>query len=329
MIGNIQLLRAYAALCVVVYHCGVTFGLEHGTDFGGVAIFFVISGFLMCNFTHHTPAQFMLRRMVRIVPLYWASTLLLVFMFGGFAWYSVADVALSMFFIPHTSDQGSWMPTLGVGWTLVMEMYFYAIFAACIALAGTRAPFLASATIIAIYGLMWMVENGGVLTIYLGSNYVLFFVLGIVVFYTMRHLPEWVLSGQLPRSSVALVLTMSALAAWATAYAGWFGYTNFVIATGTVLAALLLARSGRDVSNPIAMALGNASYAIYLLHTIALEYLRQKGFPLTDSPQYVPLFLIVISAISWLVWWGFERPVNNLLRRVTPVLTGRAAASVG
>ena len=75
MIQNIQALRAFAAISVALYHTGYNlFGVS--TDFYGVAVFFVISGFIMChismrNGSENDPKIFILHRIVRIVPLYW------------------------------------------------------------------------------------------------------------------------------------------------------------------------------------------------------------------------------------------------------------------
>src|SRR5689334_9557040 len=90
-IDNIQVLRAVAALMVVVYHCGVevetiagSAGLQPSSITGalarGVPLFFVISGFIMVVTTagrFEAPGasiDFLRRRVVRIVPLYWIVT---------------------------------------------------------------------------------------------------------------------------------------------------------------------------------------------------------------------------------------------------------------
>ena len=93
---SIQYLRAAAALMVVFFHAD---GMAQeyfnftGLSFGaaGVDIFFVISGFIMWITTASeriTPASFAVNRIIRIVPLYWAMTLLL---YGG--WLIFRDPA--------------------------------------------------------------------------------------------------------------------------------------------------------------------------------------------------------------------------------------------
>ena len=88
MLNNLQSLRAFAAYSVVMYHCFM--GAMNPTDpigqsyldlpSGGVDLFFVISGFVMTYTTaaNETPGGFAIKRMTRIVPLYWAMTCVVI-----------------------------------------------------------------------------------------------------------------------------------------------------------------------------------------------------------------------------------------------------------
>src|SRR5271166_5731730 len=84
-IRPIQYLRAIAALMVVWYHSpGQVAGLSMFIpSFGatGVALFFVISGFIMLVTTSGTgvsAGKFIMRRVIRVVPLYWLVTILMI-----------------------------------------------------------------------------------------------------------------------------------------------------------------------------------------------------------------------------------------------------------
>ena len=78
MLFNIQALRGFAALAVAFYHTDYRLPGDLHTDFRGVAIFFVISGFIMCFITRADPNDFLMKRAIRIVPMYWLCTLLLI-----------------------------------------------------------------------------------------------------------------------------------------------------------------------------------------------------------------------------------------------------------
>src|SRR5580658_5421280 len=142
---SIQALRALAATAVVAYHA-LQWG-SGGFDVGraGVDVFFVISGFIMWRVTSGrdvTPGAFLWRRVTRVAPLYWLTTLAVLaaaLVWPGFlpevrpGW---RHLALSLAFIPHLDPRGLPFPTLPPGWTLDYEALFYLTFAA--ALAGPR-----------------------------------------------------------------------------------------------------------------------------------------------------------------------------------------------
>ncbi len=93
-IGTIQVLRALAALAVCVAHLHYEFAgklaapdlLPPGISYGeiGVNIFFVISGFIIVYSSEKLFGQnggalaFLRRRLIRIVPLYWFSSTILI-----------------------------------------------------------------------------------------------------------------------------------------------------------------------------------------------------------------------------------------------------------
>jgi exopolysaccharide production protein ExoZ len=80
MITNIQILRAFAALAVVFYHTDFRLWDDLHTDFQGVAIFFVISGFIIPRAAIKSPSPlvFIKHRLIRIVPIYWLGTYFLI-----------------------------------------------------------------------------------------------------------------------------------------------------------------------------------------------------------------------------------------------------------
>ena len=71
---DVQILRGIAVLVVVLFHLEIS---PFGSGFLGVDVFFVISGFIMWVTTAASPAPgaFALKRVMRIVPLYWLLTL--------------------------------------------------------------------------------------------------------------------------------------------------------------------------------------------------------------------------------------------------------------
>lgn len=154
MLVHIQVLRFLAAVAVVAFHAwgvapdgfkvpegAIAFALSHAGH--GVDLFFVISGFIIFYATHGarlTPAEFLRRRVERIVPLYFfvtcAVTILAVTLpatFGTPDWFTPRRILKSLAFIAFTDGE---MPVVYLGWSLEYEMYFY--LAVALLMARTR-----------------------------------------------------------------------------------------------------------------------------------------------------------------------------------------------
>ena len=152
MLVHVQVLRFFAAVAVVAFHAlgaapdgfkvgesAISFVLSYGGR--GVDLFFVISGFIIFYATRSsalTPAEFLRRRLERIVPLYFfvifAVTILAITLpatFGAPDWYTPRHILKSLAFIAFTDGE---MPVVYVGWSLEYEMYFYLAVALLMAL---------------------------------------------------------------------------------------------------------------------------------------------------------------------------------------------------
>nr|WP_232247679.1 acyltransferase family protein [Pseudomonas putida] len=113
-------------------------------DFG-VDIFFVISGFVMWVTTEGKNKgirEFWVSRILRVAPLYWvftcvlvAAALLMPSLFFNSRAVDPVFLLKSLFFIPALNpDVGDVTPVYTIGWTLTYEMFFYAIFGLSLAL---------------------------------------------------------------------------------------------------------------------------------------------------------------------------------------------------
>src|ERR1700722_8168073 len=80
-LNNIQVLRAFAATAVVIFHTGFAFPSMRPFGSFGVDVFFVISGYIMARIldpqSDSSSDHFFRRRLLRIGPPYWFLTLLL------------------------------------------------------------------------------------------------------------------------------------------------------------------------------------------------------------------------------------------------------------
>lgn len=151
VIETLQLLRGLAAFLIALRHSfHEVFTIGEWQNFKvpdypfviGVDVFFVLSGFVMVYTSQGKfgqpgyIAEFIKKRIIRIVPVYWfytfllAAVALLVPQVLGTAEFEIPHFLMSLFFIPHINPgDGGWQPILANGWTLNYEMYFYLVFA--------------------------------------------------------------------------------------------------------------------------------------------------------------------------------------------------------
>lgn len=167
---SIQLLRGIAALLVVFYHAWglqvLTIGPENSatallggifaSGYAGVDLFFVISGFIMVWVTRRSEpgraavGEFLFSRITRIYPLWWAAAALAaayyIFLHVPDAndplWRAAIQqgegnlfLVKSFFLVPQPD-----LPVLSLGWTLMHELYFYAVFACLLLLPRAMLP---------------------------------------------------------------------------------------------------------------------------------------------------------------------------------------------
>lgn len=342
LLVSIQSLRGIAALLVVLAHAlrsaGLTFhghtsalaGFFHLRDFGtiGVDIFFVISGFIMVYVNHdafgrpRASMDFIVRRLIRICPLYWLLTALLVLLLyfapQGFNTlrFQPAHVVRSFLFIPTTNSAGEFFPVLIVGWTLSYEMYFYAIFALLLptslrwSLASTAVLFVV--TTLAGY---WQPHAGPVSHAFF-NPILIEFVLGECIAYGL--LQGRALAPRAAAGVGALVLAIFAIQIVAGPLV-----RSHLIDRGLPSAALVLAlvslehRRRLPVPGWLKRA-GDESYSLYLTHVITIAVLAKVCVALrvtrwlpVDAVILLGLALAVIAA--HFVYRGVERPMTRRL----------------
>lgn len=300
-LGGLQALRGVAALAVVVHHAlEIANGPAWLTRVGaaGVDVFFVISGFVMLYSSRGlTGGAFLLRRLARIVPLYWLTTLGFVALAASGAAFQSLDVnprrviGSLLFFSPD--------PVLSVGWTLNYEMYFYLLFAAVIAVGLFRA----AALVIPAVLLAAVIFAGPKL----GSPIVLEFGFGVILAAALRR----GLSGRwaVPAAVGAALLFVGTSLFWSDAPTNGLGLEVRWLAWGAPAA---LAVYAAIWWKPRFSLLGDASYSIYLTHGLVMaalgKLLASGRAPLWPT---VAGSVVVSVALGIAVYLAVERPLHR------------------
>lgn len=321
---TIQYLRAIAALMVVIHHArniapGIDVHWHYGAFAWGVDIFFVISGFIMgVAGTGDRPRAFITKRAIRIIPLYWIATLAAVLWWerSGVVSMSrdlVGSIVKSLLFIPHWSvkDPGQLTPYLVPGWTLDFEMFFYVLFFVGLL---ARRPLAVTATVLPMLVLAGIVfDPQGALGLTYTSPLLLEFLLGHLLAVAYMRRPTGVaLWPLLPIGFAGL------LSCWALPDNGLQMACRIVCATAVVAGALAI--EGRAPYWSFGKLLGDASYSIYLTHTIIateIAYRITLHLPLSGVPQMAVLVVLSLAtsiAIGVATYRWVELPILRRLR---------------
>lgn len=336
MLFNVQVLRALASVLVVHAHTAGSLHLSWVGGHNGVDLFFVISGFIIAYVASTDASQFMTRRLIRIVPIYWASTLAIFALVNLvphlFRTTSNDPILLlkSLVFVPdgsgvHTED-GVPHPTLNGGWTLNYEMYFYVVYWIALALSRRWASQIAIAIIGAVIAIVQLTPLDDIPEAHFyGYPIVIEFVFGVIAYQLVvvagrrPHRPRRAIKVGLFAVIVAgLVLLAFSREIFGTApryFAS--GIPAFFVVLATVLLEKLY---GVRVTSRLLVAIGDASYVLYLLHAyIVFGIVRLAiGNRTFSEPvgQLIVLALIALSAaIAIAVYRWFEVPVLRWLKR--------------
>lgn len=359
LLPGIHGLRGIAALAVVLYH------LVHlakiaapepfsfiASDFGkGVHLFFIISAFSLMYSTEHTMTRpqwardYFVKRFFRIAPLYYCL------MGAMLLWPAIKSHALNVSLqalilnLSFTFGFAPWTGIVWAGWTVGVEMLFYAIFPVLLlTLRTAKTTFLllaislivsyaARSTLslhyeshVAQYGYNWAYFS-------FAAN-LCFFILGIYAFRVAvlvdREAPmmRWFipLGSTVLLGALILAKPGSELMPWKDEPILW----------GISFAGLCLwqsTRPGRWSANRFFEYLGERSYSVYLLHPVVIILLKNplQGvyaalLPYLDSYAYfvcallllVPLLLLAETSYRLIEVPGirFGKMINSQPRQL-------------
>jgi exopolysaccharide production protein ExoZ len=354
ILGNVQALRAIAVLMVFAVHVGNPFGFEPRYLAGdplmgwvnlpgqvGVDLFFVISGLIMTVTTWNVVGggrdsrRFLMRRLKRIYPIYWVVSLLVLAVFlvrpeivNSHSSHP-PDVLASFLLLPQAG-----LPLLAVGWTLTYEMYFYILFGLALLCGRRRLPWILGAWALVTFALAVAFEGSSVPTLNLLANPLLLeFLMGVVVGHlvmTRRPVaPGWMLAAGTVLMGVgvwfASGIDPSALDAWFRTVA--IGPPAALI----VLGAIGLERRKQYIAPRVLQYLGDASYSIYLWHTLLLVAAGRVVVAVMPGAENLHLVLLIAVSLAVLgacivLYELVERPLLRLVNRRRAPRAERVAA---
>lgn len=346
---GIEVGRGIAACLVVLHHAGnniaeprfydtVLWGGALENFNVGVDFFFVLSGFIIAWV--HWPdighsgrvGRYALRRFLRIYPPYWGIMLPLAAAYlmlpgaGRSHQHDLWNVVVSAALLPYPEP-----PILGVAWTLVHEMVFYVVFGALIVL-GRAAAWLLPAWGVAIVLAQAFTPLPFPLSILLNA-FNLEFLFGVAAaLWLRRHEVPFPRLVALAGLAAFLGFLLFARTIQDVSIVGRLAFGLSALAG--ILGTVEWERSrGLRVAKPL-LALGAASYAIYLVHGVAMSATIHvlTRFGLRTAP--LPLVLLILTSagvVAGLVYHSLvERPLSLRSKAIRlPVRTASRSDAAG
>ena len=346
----LQVLRAMAAGVVIFSHAQDTYITKVAdawlalSSFAlgdlGVKLFFCISGFMIFNAGARmkpglrSMAEFAWRRVVRVVPLYWAVTLVYA---TKLIWQgdppTAGEWTQSLSFIAY--DAYVIRPILGVGWTLNFEMFFYAVFGLSLFLSSQN---LRALCVAACFGGMFILQWLGITTpfgfppasyLFLLTNICLaYFLFGMLLGWARPRCMGLIRAAGLS-AAAALALAAGVLCAYLALVflvpllgwmPWWAEWSEPLVASVVMLvvAACLLENvdSGRPAGKGFRLLqlAGDASYSSYLTHGFVMGP-AARLIVLLGASVPVGMFslamLLACTAVGVMVHRAFEKPLLN------------------
>jgi exopolysaccharide production protein ExoZ len=301
-------------------------------EFGshGVDLFFVLSGFVILLTIHKTdasPGSFLLRRVIRIVPIYWLLTLGMILLGVLLSPHSpVAGRSLleSLLFSSYTFS--SRPPVIYVGWSIEYEMFFYLVvtMALLAAVPVYRAVGLAFVTLYTgVHLLLPSASVPGNFDYFLGNPLVFEFVTGLL-FAELElrgklRLVDWMI----PLTAVGLSVAVEGVGRLV-----WAGVPAALLVWATIRTERF---TSRYKLTQFLAKLGDASYSIYLVQVVALPAaakLVARILPHPPADLLVLTAVLLVVAAGTLVYRAIERPLLKSLQAVFTPFAHPASTSV-
>lgn len=324
-------LRGLAALVVLVAHCAkagyLPAYLEQGFGQIGVAVFYVLSGFLMMHYVTGRPLcgetlrRYAVARISRVLPLFYLVLIIatLIFLVTGMGFYEIrngTDLLQNWLLISGTS----------VLWSVPVEIQFYILFP-ILWWSRDHGRFLLLAALIlggcaALALILQDPRPSKHLPVWLH-----FFVIGAL----LRWLLDDGLRNRLPWQTAGMSWRVAAWIMFASLLLvppgvriglGLPQFRNNLDPIAIVLVPLVLwsaaARIGPFAlfAAPVLRWYGKISYGLYLLHSpiLAIVSVLGIGAGIGGTAQFLAVLTITTIAAA-AAFYLFERPVQDALRR--------------
>ncbi|GAC1309855.1 MAG: acyltransferase [Mucilaginibacter sp.] len=311
-IESIIILRGIAALSVCIVHISLVINF-HGNKLidyiikngqQGVAIFFVISGFILPyslykkGYTLKGFFTFLFRRSIRIDPPYWV-TIALLFVVGmvPVSALSLYAVTLHVFYLVPFVKGVEWYSA--IFWTLSIEFQFYillGLFYPLLSKANGYVAVMCPVVVSAVFVFMRFTYRGIIISNFYDFAIGYIFFLGFIKKITKTH--------------TLLIVVLFAIFLMAE--------VSYITGIIPLLAGLFIFLYKNKRLPDYILFTGRISYSLYLVHfPISYVFARYTRQFITNSYLLFVSCLAVCILFAWVFYKLVEQPSMNLSRRLS------------
>ncbi|HFI5640609.1 TPA: acyltransferase family protein [Raoultella planticola] len=307
---SIQQLRGIAVLLVVLFHMTTKLrdnGLwDYSFSIGmsGVDIFFTISGFIMMLISNRESKSttFILKRIIRIYPVYFIVAAIFIIMFYSFPGISNSHNLDKKFSLLNTVTLFPLNDNIVmVGWTLSYELFFYIVFALCMQFPVRKE--ISIPLLITVSFILGRFLNNDFL-----SNSVVFeFILGV---FSYLIYSKNIFSGNVIFNLLVISISI-----------GWmclspFGVRFYDLGIPSFLIFNSYVTLLRNANGGLLSLIGDASYSIYLTHLLSISaiFLIEHKFFLINNVAILYITMLISALIFGIAFHlSIEKPIINFL----------------
>ena len=315
-IDSIQILRFLAAFSVMMVHLPL-----FGFGAWGVDIFFVISGFIMMYVTESNERSFLVKRIIRIVPLYWMLTLgvfSIAIFFPNLLNNTSANLEhliKSLFFIPFDKNGTGHFPILFLGWTLNFEIIFYLLFSISLFVSKKNRLILCTSLIILFLFSNFLLSKKN----FIFSTYYEFifleFIFGMVAFIIWNKLKNKITNNFFNHFIFFLIIFVVAII---LSNLNFIRVIHYGIFSFALLIYFLFFLNNLKFPKTL-VSLGDASYCMYLLHPYIVQFFykifKLNSYSFLIQSVFTLIIIILVCLTSILIYNFIEKPINKNLRK--------------
>ena len=286
-IYSLQYLRAFAALWVLLTHVlqrldmkpnGIAFAGQWGVD-----IFFLLSGFIIYLTTkdYSSWKAFTIKRIFRIYPAYLLCLILYTayrVVYDGTV-YNAVTIIQNILMIPFSGPIGFKSLIVGQAWSTCYELYFYALLTILLLLGISKRRLLPVILVLFAIGfglnrILPMKGFVGYLYSLIGAYHIFFFCEGIVI----ALLYDIIQNIKIDRT-ILIIVSVLALFAYVAVLCTRYNFYLSLLISPLMFCIVYKANEvliGKGLVHRVMLALGDASFSIYLIHSVVIRFLLNQ-----------------------------------------------------